>query len=90
MGIANNKGISSFYNTVFREYTKGVILQKKAMPDYLLVTSLFFVLIGALHLLRALSGWPVLIGAYPIPRAFSLLAALVAFLLAFWGFSELF
>jgi hypothetical protein len=52
---------------------------------YLYVSSFIFAVVGALHLLRAIEGWPVQVAGSVIPVGWSWLGMLVAGALAIWG-----
>ena len=53
---------------------------------YFKVTSLIFLIIAVLHLLRAVYGWEAVINGYTIPVWASWVAVLVAGFLAFRGY----
>lgn len=53
---------------------------------YLLVVAVFFTLTAALHLVRALYGWPAVIGAVVLPLWASWVALVITGALAYCGF----
>ncbi len=53
---------------------------------YLIISGVIFALVGLLHLLRILLQWPLLVGAWTVPLALSLVAIVVAVVLTFWAF----
>jgi len=55
---------------------------------YARVTAALFLVVGSVHLLRIILGWPVEIGALSIPFWVSWLALPVAGALAYFGFTQ--
>ncbi len=58
-----------------------------SIKTYLLVAAVFFTLTAALHLTRALYGWPAVIGGVEIPLWASWIALVIGGALAYFGFS---
>lgn len=56
------------------------------MQTYTLTTSLIFFVVAALHLLRLVGQWDVLIGGWHFPVWASIVAVLVAGFLSYAGF----
>jgi len=56
------------------------------LKTFLLITSLFFLLIGVLHLLRILLNWDLIIGNYSLPVWMSVVAFFALFFLSFVAF----
>jgi len=44
-------------------------------------SGILFLIVGGLHLIRVLKGWPILVGDYPIPMWVSFVLVVVAFTL---------
>lgn len=59
------------------------------MLKYTIVSGVVFGLIALLQLIRAISQWPVQIGAYDVPVLLSWIAAMVAAALSVWAFSSI-
>jgi hypothetical protein len=55
---------------------------------YCSISALVFTLVAAAHLVRAVAGWPLSIGSWQAPVAASVLATVVAAVLAGWGLRE--
>ena len=55
---------------------------------YCLVSALVFAVVAAAHLLRAVAGWPIVLGAWQAPLAASWAATLGAGALAVWGLRQ--
>lgn len=53
---------------------------------YLIISGVIFALVGFLHLLRIVFQWPAMIGIWTVPFALSVIAILVATILAFFAF----
>lgn len=53
---------------------------------YRLVSGIVFGIVAILQLVRAISEWPVQIGPYAVPVAFSWIAFVVAGALCVWAF----
>ena len=53
---------------------------------YCRVTAVVFSLVAVAHLVRAVAGWPILLGTWAPPVSLSWLGALAAAALAAWGF----
>lgn len=56
------------------------------MRRYTLVSGLFLSLLTCAQLLRIVMGWPVRVASFDVPMWASVIAALVAGLLAIWAF----
>jgi uncharacterized membrane protein YecN with MAPEG domain len=56
---------------------------------YVTVTALIFTLVAFAHVWRINKKWPVRIGPHAISMELSWAAAIVAALLAIWGFAQL-
>ncbi|OGI94391.1 hypothetical protein A3A03_03800 [Candidatus Nomurabacteria bacterium RIFCSPLOWO2_01_FULL_40_18] len=53
---------------------------------YLIISSVIFLIVGVLHLCRALAGWEVVIGSFMVPVWASWIAFIVGGTLAYFGF----
>ncbi len=53
---------------------------------YLIISGVIFALVGLLHLLRIVFQWPAMIGLWTVPFALSVMAIMVATILAFFAF----
>ncbi len=53
---------------------------------YLIISGVIFALVGFLHLLRIVFHLPAMIGMWTVPFAISVIAILVATILAFFAF----
>ena len=53
---------------------------------YLIISGVIFALLGLLHLLRIVFQWPAMIGLWTVPFALSVMAIMVATILAFFAF----
>lgn len=56
------------------------------MRQYVLVSGLFFTLLGVVQLIRFLLQWPVVVAGVSIPTWVSLIAALILASFATWAF----
>jgi hypothetical protein len=54
--------------------------------NYLSVTAVIFLIVGAVHIVRALNGWMVAIDTWVIPVAASWVGAIIALFLAWTGY----
>lgn len=52
---------------------------------YLIVSTMVFAVVGIIHLIRFLLGWPVQLGSWSIPLYASLIAVVVCAVIAIWG-----
>ena len=57
--------------------------------EFILVSTLVFTFVAAVHVVRAWWGWPVQIGPLSVSIGASWISAVVAALLAIWGFANL-
>ena len=55
---------------------------------YCLVSGLVFAVVAAAHLLRAVAGWPIVLGGWQAPLAASWAATIGAGALAVWGLRQ--
>ena len=59
------------------------------MRPYVLASGVLFLVVGLVHLLRAVEGWPAMIGGWAVPLWISGLAFVLSEALACWGFLSL-
>jgi hypothetical protein len=59
------------------------------ITSYVMASAIIFTVVGLVHLLRAIQGWPVELGAWLIPVWVSGVAFVLSGGLALWGFSFL-
>jgi predicted tellurium resistance membrane protein TerC len=57
--------------------------------SYVMASAVVFAVVGLLHLLRLIAGWPVILGTMSVPLGVSVLVILVCAVLALWGFRTL-
>jgi hypothetical protein len=57
--------------------------------SYIMASASLFTIVGLVHLLRAIQGWPVELGTLTIPVWLSGVAFVISAALATWGFSFL-
>jgi len=55
---------------------------------YCLVSGLVFAVVAVAHLLRAVAGWPIVLGGWQVPLAASWAGTLAAGALAAWGMRQ--
>jgi hypothetical protein len=59
------------------------------ITSYVRASAVVFLVVGLVHLLRAVQGWPVQLGTWTVPVWPSVLAFVLSGALATWGFSLL-
>lgn len=59
------------------------------MKAYHQVSGLLFALVGVMHLVRAVQGWPMNLGANEVPVAASYGVFVLCAAMAFWAFSSM-
>jgi hypothetical protein len=59
------------------------------ITSYILASAIIFTVVGSVHLLRAIQGWPVELGTWMVPVWLSGVACVLSAGLATWGFSFL-
>jgi hypothetical protein len=59
------------------------------LEPYLSISATIFAAVALAHLLRAISGWTIVIGTWEVPLALSWIAAIVTAGLSAWAFSLL-
>ncbi len=52
---------------------------------YNVITSIIFIIVGVMHLLRAINGWALVIGTWTAPLWVSWVGVLVALILVIYG-----
>jgi hypothetical protein len=59
------------------------------ITSYIMASAIVFTVVGLVHLLRAIQGWPVELGTWTVPVWLSGVAFVLSAGLATWGFSFL-
>ena len=59
------------------------------ITSYIMASAIVFTIVGLVHLLRAIQGWPVELGTWIVPVWLSGVAFVLSGGLATWGFSFL-
>jgi hypothetical protein len=60
-----------------------IFMQKNT---YIAVSACIFLIVGIIHVIRAVGGWDIIIGSVDIPGWLSWIACIVAFTLSYFGF----
>ena len=61
-------------------------MEKGSTGRFLLISGIFFCLVSLIHLIRAVSGWPFIIGSWSVPMWASWAAFLFTGGLSAWAF----
>ena len=54
--------------------------------NFFITAATIFLIVAILHLLRAINGWPLVIGSWNAPMLLSWIAFVIAGFMSYWGF----